>query len=394
MLSRTGMDAAPGPAMLAETYVAGLQGRGPDLPFCPAAIEGRAKAAMSPQGWDYVAGGAGLEDTVCENRMAFARWRLAPRMLAGVGERDLSIELFGRRLPAPLLLAPIGVQELAHKDADLATAKAAASVGVPMIFSNQASVPMETCAAAMGDAPRWFQLYWTKSDELAASLVSRAEACGCEAIVITLDTPLLGWRIRDMDNGYLPFLHGKGIAQYTSDPVFRALLPEPPEANPLAAALLFTQIYSDPSLTFERLAFLRARTKLPILLKGILHPDDARRALDHGMDGIIVSNHGGRQVDGSIAALDALPGVVAAVAGRAPVLFDSGVRTGADMIKALALGARAVCLGRPYVYALAAGGEAGVATLLKRFIADFDITLGLCGLRSASSIDHTASHRL
>jgi len=313
----------------------------------------------------------------------------------------------------------VGVLELAHPEADLAVARAAAEAGVPMIFSSQASVAMEACAAAMGAGPRWFQLYWSRSDALVESFVRRAEACGCEAIVVTLDTTMLGWRARDLELAYLPFLRGKGIAQYVRDPVFMASLadPSPPPAAkrtvnlhtlgafaeltrahpgsfwknirskaPLAAVQQFIATYSRPSLTWADLPFLRERTKLPVLLKGILHPDDARRALDHGMDGIIVSNHGGRQVDGAIATLDALPGVVAAVEGRVPVLMDGGVRGGADVFKALALGARAVCVGRPYVYALALAGRAGVLELLRNLITDFELTMGLAGCASISEI--------
>jgi lactate 2-monooxygenase len=280
---------------------------------------------------------------------------------------------------------------------------------------------MEECAAAMGDAPRWFQLYWSRSDALVESFVRRAEACGCGAIVLTLDTTMLGWRIRDLDLGSLPFLRGKGIAQYTSDPVFRASLAEPlddapaPAApvnlstlrafgqmvrrypgatrdklrsgEPRAAVQRFIATYSRPSLTWADLSLLRGLTKLPILLKGILHPDDARMAVEHGMDGIVVSNHGGRQVDGAIAALDALPGVVDAVAGRLPVLFDSGIRGGADVFRALALGATAVCLGRPYAYGLAVAGEEGVREVIANLKADFDLTMGLAGCTSVSQIN-------
>jgi lactate 2-monooxygenase len=384
------------------------------------ALERAAERAMSPQAFAYVAAGAGNEATKRANEESFAHWRIVPRMLRDVSRRDLSTEVFGRRIPAPLLLSPVGVLEMAHRDADAGVATAAAAEGVPMIFSNQASVPMEVCAEAMGDAPRWFQLYWSTSNELVESLVGRAEACGCEAIVVTLDTTMLGWRSRDLAMGYLPFLRGKGIAQYTSDPVFQELISDAsgertaPTPRPNLAALgtliqlvrrypdrfwpalrsgkarraveRFVEIYSRPSLTWDDLPFLRERTKLPIVLKGILHPDDARRAIDAGMDGVLVSNHGGRQVDGAIATIEALPGVVEAVDGRVPVLLDSGVRGGADMFKALALGATAVCIGRPYLWGLAVGGEAGVREVLRNFIADFDLTMGLAGCRSVEEI--------
>jgi lactate 2-monooxygenase len=403
-------------------YLGGVSGQTPRVPVDPSKLEAKGRRALSRQAYAYIAAGAGGEATMRANRAAFDRWRIVPRMLRDVSERDPSVELFGRRLPAPFLTAPIGVLELAHEDADLAVARAAGKEGVPMIFSSQASVAMEECAAALGDAPRWFQLYWSSSDELVESLVRRAEACGCEAIVVTLDTMILGWRPRDLDPAFLPFLRGKGIAQYTSDPVFRRLLsrdssdgagdqqPKPTlsalrtlvqltKAYPdrfvstltsgrgRAAVQRFIDIYSRPSLTWEDLPFLRERTKLPILLKGVLHPDDAERAIDAGMNGVVVSNHGGRQVDGAIATLDALPGVVEAVGGRAPVLLDSGVRGGADAFKALALGATAVLIGRPYVFGLAIAGEKGVREVLQNHLAEFDLTMGLAGVRTVAEIE-------
>jgi lactate 2-monooxygenase len=378
----------PGPMRQFEIYLQGLMGGvKPIVPISFIELEARAREKLAPEAYAYVACGAGFEQTVDENTHAFDRWRIAPRMLRDVAQRDLSIELFGRKLNAPLLVAPIGVQELLHKDADIATAKAAAAERVPMIFSNQASMPMETTAAAMGDQPRWFQLYWSKSDELVASLVQRAEACGCDAIVVTLDTTLLGWRTRDLDYAYLPFFRGMGLAQYTSDPVFRAMLKKPPEEDMLAAAQLFATIYCNPALTWEKLAFLREHTTKPILLKGINRADDARKALDHGLEGIIVSNHGGRQVDGARAALDSLDEIAQAIGGRMPLLFDSGIRGGADIFKALALGATAVCVGRPYIYGLAIAGEAGVRAVLRNLIADFDLTMGTAGCASIVEVN-------
>ncbi|HEV2075774.1 MAG TPA: lactate 2-monooxygenase, partial [Thermoleophilaceae bacterium] len=411
-----------------KIYSRGIGGRRPPIPSDASRLEAKARRRMPRHAFAYVAAGAGTEGTVHENRRAFERWRIVPRMLRDVSTRDTSVEILGRRLPGPLLLAPIGVLELAHPEADLAVARAARATGVPMVLSSQASRPMEEGARALGDAPRWFQLYWSTSNELVESFVARAEASGCEAIVVTLDTTLLGWRSRDLDLAYLPFLRGKGIAQYTSDPVFRRLLQQDsdggpsterpplslaalrtlvqltrayPEAFPRAlisgraraAVERFVAIYSRPSLTWSDLPFLRERTRLPILLKGILHPDDARRAVEAGMDGVIVSNHGGRQVDGAIATLDALPGVVQAVGGQVPVLLDSGVRSGADAFKALALGAAAVQIGRPYVYALAIAGEAGVRALVENLLADLDLTMGLAGCRSVAEIDPGALSR-
>jgi lactate 2-monooxygenase len=313
------------------------------------------------------------------NREAFRRWRIVPRMLRDVSRRDLGTSVCGTAMPAPVLLAPVGVQGVIHPDAELAVARGAASVGVPMVLSSVSSRTIEEVAEALGDCPRWLQLYWPRDPDLVASLVHRAERAGYGAIVITLDVWLLGWRPRDLELAYLPFLHGEGMANYLSDPVFRAALDAPPEEDMAGAVRRYLSVFSDPSATWERLSFLRASTRLPILLKGILHPDDARRAADHGVDGIVVSNHGGRQVDGAIAALDALPAVIDAVPESLPVLFDSGIRTAADVVVALALGARAVLLGRPYVWALAVGGEAGVAELLRNLLAELDLTLALTG---------------
>jgi L-lactate dehydrogenase (cytochrome) len=398
-----------------EVYRAGVYGHHPKVPTAVRALQARAKQALNPRAYSYVAGGAGDEVTQRANRAAFDKWAVVPRVLRNVSSRDTSVELFGRRLPAPLLLAPVGALELVHDEADLAVARAAASLGVPMVFSNQASVSMEDCAAAMGEAPRWFQLYWSTSDELVESLVGRAEAARCDALVVTLDTTMLGWRPRDLDLGHLPFALGKGIAQYTSDPVFRRLVeqraasagererqPRPTPAAvkaligmakawpgsfrdnlrsplPRAAVETFLGIYSRPSITWADLAWLRSKTRLPILLKGVLHPDDARRALDEGVDGVVVSTHGGRQVDRSISALDALPDVVAAIDERAPVLLDSGIRSGADVFTAVALGADAVLLGRPFAWGLALAGEEGVRQVIADVMGEFDLTLGLTG---------------
>ena len=403
-----------------EVYVGGARGVAPKVPVSVERLELRAQEVMSAEAFAYIAGGAGTEETMRENRAAFERWRIVPRVLRDVSRRDTTVELFGARLPSPLVLAPIGVLEMAHRDADLAVARAAAAEGVPMILSNQSSYPMEECARELGDTPRWFQLYWSTSNDLVASFVARAEACGCSAIVLTLDTTMLGWRIRDLDLAYLPFLRGLGIAQYTSDPVFVAqvrqtlteALPPTGRVTPSALRTLwqlagaypgsrlrnlrsgearaavrrFVEIYSRPSLAWEDLAFLRERTKLPILLKGVLSGADAAAAVEHGMDGIVVSNHGGRQVDGAIATMDALPSIVESVRGRVPVLLDSGVRSGADVLRALALGATAVGLGRPYVWGLAAAGEDGVREVLRNVRADFDLTLGLAGCASIADL--------
>ena len=410
-------------------YLGGAAGIRQKIPFDMAELERQARSKMSPEAFAYILGGAGLESTVLANRSDFERWRIVPRMLRNVEERDTGLDFFGKKIPAPLFLAPIGVLEMAHPQADLAVAQAAADTGIPYIFSNQASVPMEQCAAAMGDSPRLFQLYWSRSNDLVANFLHRAEACGCSGLVVTLDTTMLGWRTRDLDFASLPFMQGMGIAQYTSDPVFQRLMDEPPAAmtndpmtndaktskppvtlsaigtlisanrkhpggfwdnlrsgRGLRAVRKFTQIYSRPNITWADLPFLRQHTRLPIILKGVLHPDDARKALDYGVDGIYISNHGGRQVDGSISSIAALPGIVEAVRDKVPVLLDSGVRGGADVFKALALGATAVGIGRPYCYALALNGRAGVAELLNNWMADFELTMGLAGCKHLDEV--------
>lgn len=369
-----------------EIYLGGLGGLKPARPLAPEELEAQARAVLPPQAYVYVAGGAGREDTVRANRDAFLRWRILPRLLRDVSRRDLGVNLLGRRLPAPVLLAPIGVQSMLHPDAELAVARAARSMGVPMVLSSVSATPLEAVADALGESPRWFQLYWPKDPALAASLVGRAERAGFEALVVTLDTFLLGWRERDLQLAWLPFAHGQGIANYLTDPAFRAALPSPPEKDPAAAARHFLSVVSNAALTWDDLAWLRRQTRLPILLKGILHPGDALEAVKRGVEGVIVSNHGGRQVDGAVASLDALPAVVEAVAGRAVVLFDGGIRRGADVLKALALGARAVLLGRPYCWGLATGGEQGVRDVLLNLLGDFELTMGLAGCSTCAEI--------
>jgi len=402
-----------------QIYIDGLSAHRPRVPVAAHALEARAISAMGPEAAAYIVGGAGREDTIAANQRAFSRWQIVPRVLRDVERRDSSTTVLGMTLPAPLLTAPIGVLELAHPEGDLAVARAAAAEGIPMIFSNQASASMEACAAVMADSPRLFQLYWSRSDDLVQSFVRRAEACGCRAIVLTLDTTMLGWRPRDLDLAFLPFMRGMGIAQYVTDPVFRRELSLPlagpaPKSRlswhglgvlrdlfartpgplseklrtgwPRQAVRRFVATYSRPSLQWSDLARLRAMTSLPIVLKGVLHPDDARLAIEHGVDGLVVSNHGGRQVDGAIAALDALPAIAAQVGGRIPVLMDSGIRSGADVFKAIALGASAVLLGRPYVYGLAIAGEVGVREVLRNMRAEFDLTMGLAGCASVGDI--------
>jgi lactate 2-monooxygenase len=355
-----------------------LAGERPAQPVSVDELRQAAERAGDPEAIDYVAGAAGSEDTMRANEAAFRRWRIVPRMLRDVGSRDLAVTVLGTAMPAPLALAPIGVQGIIHADGDLASARAAAAVGLPMAVSTMSTVTLEDVAAA-GDGPKWFQLYWPTDRDLAASFLARAEAAGYGAIIVTLDTFLPGWKPRDLQRGWQPFLQGVGIANYLADPVFRARLDRTPEDDPQAAVGAFVGVFTNPRLTWEDLEFLRSRTTLPIALKGILHPDDARAAREHGIDAVIVSNHGGRQIDGAIASLDALPAIVDAVGGDLQVLLDSGVRSGADAVKALALGADAVLVGRPYVWGLAVGGEAGVLAVLRGLLAELDLTIGLSG---------------
>lgn len=399
-------------------FTGGFRGTKPSVPTSFDALEAEAKAVMSQEAFAYVAGGAGTGSTIDANRKIFNQYKIHPRMLRNVSQIDTSVQLFDTLLPTPFMLAPIGVLEMAHSQADLAVAQAAAAEQIPFIFSSQASVDMETCAQAMGTAPRWFQLYWSKNNELVKSFVKRAEQCGCEAIVLTLDTTMLGWRPQDLDLAYLPFLRAKGIAQYISDPVFRKMVEKAEEPNddqkitlqairnlvkmsrdypgsfwtnfstkrPLKAVKTFIDTYSRPSLTWDELSYLRDLTSLPILLKGILDPEDAQKAVDQGMDGIIVSNHGGRQVDGAISALEMLPKIADKVGSETTVLFDSGIRSGSDILKALALGADSVLIGRPYVYGLALNGLDGVRKVIQNFRADFELNMGLSGCRNIQEI--------
>jgi lactate 2-monooxygenase len=356
-------------------------------PIAPEEWESRAAEVLEPGPFAYIAGGAGSEATMRANLEAFERRRLRPRMLTGNRERDISVEVLGTSSPAPFLLAPIGVLSIAHAEGELAVARAAAATGVPMVLSSAASHSIEEVAEAMGDAQRWFQLYWVNDRDVAVSLVERAEAAGYAAIVVTLDTLTLGWRPRDLSKAYLPFVTGEGCAQFFSDPVFRSKLDRPPEEDVLAAAVAMLATFPNLGLTWDDLAWLRDRTKLPLLVKGVLTGEDALRARECGVDGIVVSNHGGRQVDGAVAALDALVEVREAVGPEAVVLMDGGIRRGADVLKALALGADAVLIGRPYAYGLAVGGQEGVEAVIRHLMAETDLTLALIGGTRAADLD-------
>lgn len=419
------MTAGPGRARQDAIYRAGVHGETPSVPTNFADLERRARRSMSREAWAYVRGGAGEGATIAANRAAFERRRIVPRMLRGVAQRDLSCTLLGARLPAPLLVAPVGAADLVRDDADVLIGAGAADAHVPYILSNQGSAPMEATAAAMGAAPRWFQLYWSRDEALVDSFIGRAQAIGAGALVVTLDTTVLGWRPADLNLASLPFSRGIGIAQYTSDPRFMALVRERRAAGaprrdvkvtpasirtlvsiarrhpgdlrrnlrspvPRAAVEAFLDIYSNPALSWSDIATLRERTRLPVVLKGILHPDDADRALELGVAAIMVSNHGGRQVDGAVASLDALVAIRERVGPEPTLILDSGIRGGADIFKALALGANAVTVGRPHIYGLALDGRRGVADVLSNLIAELDLTMGLSGVRDLGDLDHSA----
>ncbi|MYT74842.1 MULTISPECIES: alpha-hydroxy-acid oxidizing protein [unclassified Streptomyces] len=359
-----------------EIYLDGLRGVVPTLPMEFGELERRAEAALPPSIWSYVAGGAGDERTQRANVEAFGRYGLMPRMMVGATQRDLSVDLFGHRLASPLFMAPVGVIGLCAQDGhgDLATARAAARTGVPMVASTLTVDPLEDVAAEFGDTPGFFQLYTPTDRALAESLVKRAEAAGYKGIVVTLDTWVTGWRPRDLSTANFPQLRGHCLANYTSDPRFKELTPSD---DPQAVVGSWVGLFGNP-LTWDDLPWLRSLTDLPLILKGVCHPEDVRRARDGGVDGIYCSTHGGRQANGGLAALDALPGVVEAADGM-PVLFDSGVRSGADIVKALALGATAVGVGRPYAYGLAVGGEDGIVHVLRSLLAEADLTMAVDG---------------
>ena len=362
----------------------------PDLPVSIEDLEAAAKKVLSPQSFNYAAGGAGAEDTMRANLDAFKKWAIVPRVMRDISRRDYSLRLFNTDLPAPLALAPIGQLGTVHRRAEEAAGRAAASLGLPMSLSTVASTSIEDVAKAMGGSPRWFQLYWPNDPNITRSFLERAEAAGYSAVLVTLDTRVLGWRERDLREAYLPFHKGEGLANYFSDPQFRKRLSQPPEDNLAGAVIEFANVFRHLNWTWKHLDLLRKVTSLPIVLKGILHPDDARTAIETGVDGIVVSNHGGRQVDGAIAALEALPPIAEVVKQRVPLLFDSGIRRGADIVKALALGATAVLIGRPFVWGLAVDGEKGVRTVLQRLLAEFDLTMALSGYTHQKQLTHSS----
>ncbi len=356
-------------------------------------LEARAAEVLSEEALAYILAGAGNADTTRANAAAFRRWKIKRRQGFKPAKVDLSTTILGTRMPAPVLFAPIGVQTLAHPDGDLASARAAAELGLTYVHSTQAAYPMEEVAAANGDGSRWYQLYWPTDDELLVSFLRRAKAAGYSHLVITLDTTLLGWRPLDLDRGYSPFLENKGLANYTSDPVFRRRQIVPAEVTPLPAGIVFAGIFQNPGLSWDQLPLIRANWDGPILLKGIQSPRDARLAAENGIDGIVVSNHGGRQVDGALGSLDALGPIVKALGGKLPVLFDSGIRTGRDAFKALALGADAVLIGRPYLYGLALDGQRGTRAVMRSLVNELEEEVRKAGARSHRDLSRTSLTR-
>jgi isopentenyl diphosphate isomerase/L-lactate dehydrogenase-like FMN-dependent dehydrogenase len=368
-------------------YAQGMfQNTRPEITTDLSRLESQAAADLSAEAMGYIMPSAGSGATARANLAAFDRWRLAPRMLRGNAERDLSCTVLGTKMAAPVVIAPVGVQTLAHPDGELATARAASALGLTYTHSTQASHSFEQLEADN----KWYQLYWPTDRDVCLSFLERAKTNGFSVLLVTLDTGTIGWRPADLDRGFLPFLRGEGIANYLSDPAFRAKLAKPVEEDPTAAVLHWAQMFPNLGLRWDDLSFLREHWDGPIVLKGLTSVEDAKLAAEHGMDGVVVSNHGGRQVDGAVAALDALPGIADSVGGQLTVLFDSGVRTGADTAKALALGAKAILLGRPFLYGLALAGQAGVEHVLRCLLAELDLTLALSGYANHGELNRTS----
>ncbi|SDZ63439.1 FMN-dependent dehydrogenase, includes L-lactate dehydrogenase and type II isopentenyl diphosphate isomerase [Evansella caseinilytica] len=348
--------------------------------------EALAEQTLPKGAFDYVHSGAGAEETLRKNERAFQQWDLLPKILTNVENVNLGINLLNRQLPTPLLLAPVGFQTVVHPEGELASARSAAGLGIPYITSTVSSFSLEDISAVMENVPRYFQLYWPNDEEVAASFVTRAEAAGYDAIVLTVDTALLGWREKDLQNRYFPMQTGAGTANFVTDPVFQQKYNPSGLLTQEELTAEIKKILLNQSLTWEKIAWLRQQTSLPILLKGIIHTEDGKKAVAYGADGIIVSNHGGRQLDGVRSSLNALPFISKEIQGEIPILFDSGIRRGPDILKAIALGADAVIIGRPYVYGLTLG-QAGVTAVLTNLLHDLETSLALTGTASLSDID-------
>ncbi|MGQ4556828.1 alpha-hydroxy-acid oxidizing protein [Halobellus sp. GM3] len=356
-----------------------IRTQGAVVPFEFSVLESTALESLPAEACAFVAGGAGSGKTKAANEEAFDDWGIRPRVFRDVADRTLECEIFGISLPAPVVLAPIGQQSMYDDQGELASVRAAGSLDVPFTLSTPSSYSIEAVADASPDVPTFFQLYWTADWDVTESLLNRAERAGYSAIVLTVDFQVSRWmpEVIRQPEGEAKQAEFR-FANLESDPV---AAPGRDEEHTVGR---------DRSVTWEDLVFLKERTELPIIVKGICHPDDAKRALEYGADGIVVSNHGGRQIDGAVSAVSALPSIVDVVDGDIPILFDSGIRSGGDIFKALALGADAVFLGRPYIYGLTLAGERGVYEVLHNVIAELDSVLGLAGYDDIRDLDTTS----
>jgi lactate 2-monooxygenase len=353
------------------------------FPICFADLEKAVAKKIEAGPFGYIRSGAGGEQTLRNNRAAFEKYSIVPRFLNDVSNVDTSIHLFGKTYPTPLLFAPVGMNGMVHDEGELAVARAAQNLNIPYIQSTVSTYALEEVAQAAPSATKWFQLYWSTNEEIAFSMAARAEAAGFEAIVLTVDTVMLGWREEDVRNQFSPLKLGYARGNYMNDPVFTATLPDDSFESYVQGVL---QNVFHPTLNWAHVRELKKRTNLPILLKGILHPEDAKLAIDNGIDGIIVSNHGGRQLDGVIGSLDALPAIAEAVNGQIPIILDSGVYRGMDALKALALGADAVAIGRPFVYGLALEGQQGVEKVMTNLYDELKVSIALAGATSVKGL--------
>jgi isopentenyl diphosphate isomerase/L-lactate dehydrogenase-like FMN-dependent dehydrogenase len=402
-----------------QIYLNGLSGIKPEFPFTWDELERRTRNSVPERAATYIFGGAGSGQTMRNNRTGLDAETIVPSMLTGVEAIDLSIGVLGTKLKHPVIAAPVGVLEMAHPEGDLALAEACRETGTLMVISSQASFPMEEICKTLGNTPRWFQLYWNRTETVTKSFVQRAEACGCSALVVTVDTVIPGWRTADLAGGYLPFLEGKGIAQYVSDPVFTTLAErtavERQPGQKITPSLIasvfrmnkvipggffgnlrsqraiklirtFSEHFPHPFLSWQHLSLLREWTSLPIIVKGIQSREDAEKALQYGAEGVYVSNHGGRQIDGAIGSFDALKTISKSTHLTSKLLFDSGVRSGADVFKALTNGASVVGLGRPYVCGLALGGVKGAVSVFNSILSELEVTMTLAGKASLKEI--------
>ena len=362
-------------AFQTEIYTAGaLQNKHPILTTDPNRLEQQAKETMSIRSYNYVAGGAGERATMDANRLALRQWKMIPRMLRQTTIRDLTCEFFGDKHESPIFFAPVGVQSIFHPDKETGVAEMATEIGVPYCMSTAASSTIEEVAKASGSGTRWYQLYWPQDDEITISLLGRAKAAGFKVLIVTLDTWALAWRPADLDYAYAPFSTGTGNQVGFSDPVFRRKFKEKhgkeiEDDFILASREWQLDVFSGKAHTWDQLEVLKKNWDGPIVLKGIQHVEDAKMAVEAGVHGIIVSNHGGRQLDGAIGSLEVLPEIAEAVGNKLTIFFDSGIRTGVDVIKALCLGAKGVLIGRPFVYGLGIGGKQGARDVVRGILA-------------------------